>query len=116
MSSKLKQVIAEMLEEKLTENKATSLHAELKKLGDTHYQAGGSSSETKTSFRGGKNDHFDTIHKMIVADGYKKVYSDRDTTEYQKQVAGGKSTATVVINHNGKNVYSVGTITRMERY
>jgi hypothetical protein len=116
MTSPLKQIISEMIEQKLTENKSGSLHTELKKLGDTHYQAGGSGSESKTTFRGARNTNFDAIHKQITGSGHKKVYSDRDTTEYHKNLNDGKNTSKITVTHDGKHVYSVGTITQLNRY
>lgn len=115
--SKLKQIIMEMAVSKLSEAevKQTPLHSELKKLGDTHYQDG-NGSESSSLFRGSKNAHFDTIHKMIQDRGYKKVYSGQGETEYHKSLNGGKSTAKATVRHDGKHVIRVGTITNLNHY
>ncbi len=117
--SELKQIIMEMAMSKLSEAEVQHppLHGELKKLqNDTYHEAGGSSSVSTTMFRGPKNTHLDKVHKMVTDRGYKKVYSDRNGTEYHKDLAGGKQTAKVTVNHDGKHVYSVGTITYRNHY
>lgn len=117
--SELKKVIMEMAVAKLSEAevKHRPLHAELKDLHkDTYYEGGGSASVSTTMFRGPKNTHLDKVHKMILDRGYKKVYSDRNGTEYHKNLDGGKQTAKVNVNHDGKHVYSVGTITYRNHY
>lgn len=98
------------------ETKPTPLHTELKSLGQHYHEPGGSSSETRTYFRGPKNDHFDKIHKMMTDRGYKKVHSSRDGTEYHKKLDNGKQTATAVVTHDGKHVYRVGTLTYRNHY
>lgn len=100
----------------IEEAKPAPLHSELKALGQHHHEPGGSSSVTNTLFRGPKNDHFDKVHKMLTDRGYKKVYSDRHGTEYHKHLDGGKQTAKASVNHDGKHVYSVGTITYRNHY
>jgi hypothetical protein len=117
--SELKKVIMEMAVAKLSEAevKQTPLHSELKDLHkDTYYEGGGSASVSTTMFRGPKNTHFDKVHKMILDRGYKKVHADRNGTEYHKDLDGGKKTAKVNVNHDGKHVYSVGTITYRNHY
>lgn len=116
--SELKKVIMEMAVAKLSEAevKQTPLHSELKSLGQHYYEGGGSGSESKTMFRGPKNTHFDKVHKMITDRGYKKVHSGRDGTEYHKDLNGGRNTAKVTVTHDGKHVYSVGTITNLNHY
>ncbi len=99
------------------ETKPTPLHTELKSLSnDTYHEPGGSSSVSTTRFRGGKNDHLDTVHKMLLDRGYKKVRSDRNGTEYHMQLDGGKRTASATVAHDGKHVHSVGTITYRNHY
>lgn len=116
--SELKRVITEMVMAKLSEAevKHRPLHAELKDLHKDTYYEGGGSTEAKTLFRGQKNTHFDKVHKMVTDRGYKKVYSDRNGTEYHKDIEGGKQTAKVNVSHDGKHVRSVGTITIRNRY
>ena len=117
--SELKRVIMEMAAAKLAEAevKHPPLHSELKDLHkDTYYEGGGSASVSKTLFRGPKNTHLDKVHKMITDRGYKKVHADRDGTEYHKNLDGGKRTAKVNVTHDGKHVYSVGTITYRNHY
>lgn len=93
-----------------------NFHSQLKALGKSFYQHGGSSSVSTTRFQGDKNNHLDTIHKMVTNDGYKKVHSDTYGTEYHKKLNDGKRTAQVKINHNGSHVYSVDTITYLNHY
>ena len=117
--SELKKVIMEMAVAKLSEAevKHPPLHSELKDLHkDTYHENGGSGSVSTTLFRGPKNTHLDKVHKMITDRGYKKVYSGRGETEYHKDLNGGKQTAKVTVNHDGKHVYSVGTITNLNHY
>lgn len=114
--SNLKQIITEMAIAKLSEETQRPLHAELKDLGNTYFENGGSSSVSTTMFRGPKNTHFDKIQKMILDRGYKKVYTGKNHVEYHKELGGGKRTAKVDINHDGKHVYRVGTITYLNRY
>lgn len=117
--SELKQAIMEAVKAKLAAPAVQHppLHSELKDLQkDTYYEGGGSASVSKTMFRGPKNTHFDKVHKMILDRGYKKVYSGRDGTEYHKDLDGGKKTAKVNVTHDGKHVYSVGTITYRNHY
>ena len=117
--SELKQVIMEMAMSKLAEAEVQHppLHGELKKLqNDTYHEAGGSGSVSTTMFRGPKNTHLDKIHKMVTDRGYKKVYAGRGEAEYHKQLNNGKQTAKVTVTHDGKHVYSVGTITNLNHY
>lgn len=98
------------------ETQPTPLHTELKSLGQHYHEPGGSGSVTNTLFRGPKNDHFDKVHKMITDRGYKKVYTGRGEVEYHKELNGGRNTAKATVNHDGKHVYSVGTITYHNHY
>ena len=98
------------------ETKPAPLHSELKALGQHYHEAGGSSSVTNTFFRGPKNDHLDKVHKMLTDRGYKKVYTGRNGSEYHKHLDGGKQTAKATVTHDGKHVYSVGTITYRNHY
>jgi hypothetical protein len=113
--SGLKQIITEIVMSKLAEVTHPPLHSELKKLGNTHFQPG-NGSESSSLFRGGKNTHFDTVHKMATDRGYKKLYSRGGDTEYHKDLNGGKETAKITVRHDGKHVYSVGTITYHNHY
>jgi hypothetical protein len=107
------------LNKKLTEAevKHPPLHGDLKKIhNDTYHEPGGSASVSTTRFRGPKNAHLDKVHKMVTDRGYKKVRTDRNGTEYNKDVNNGKQTAKVTVNHDGKHVYSVETITYRNHY
>jgi hypothetical protein len=96
--------------------KTVSIHAELKKLCDTYFQNGGSSSVSKSFFNEPKNTYFDNVHKLIIDRGYKKVYSNYGDTEYHKDLNAGKNTAKVTVTHNATHVYSVSTITYLNHY
>jgi hypothetical protein len=99
------------------EAKETPLHTELKSLSnDTYHEPGGGSSVSTTRFRGGKNEHFGKIHKMMLDRGYKRVYAGNDRSEYHKPLDGGKRNATVVVNHKDNHVHSVETLTQRIHY
>lgn len=105
----------------LTENTVKPLHAELKELGNTYHENGGSSSVSTTRF-GNKNQHLDKVHKMALERGYKLVSpsskNNGGVSSYRKDLDGGKQTAHLDVNHlpGEKHVYSVSTITYRNRY
>jgi hypothetical protein len=105
----------------LTEDTIKPLHAELKELGNTYHENGGSSSVSTTRFRD-KNQHLDKIHKMALARGYKLVSPSSNhngkVSNYRKELDGGKRIAHLDINHypGEKHVYSVDTITYRDHY
>ena len=113
----IKETINEIVRAKLSENTVKPLHAELKELDkNAYYQGGGGSSVSTTLFRGPKNTYFDKIQKMATDRGYRKAITERNLTEYHKDLDGGKRTAKIGIRHDGKHVYGVDTITYRNHY
>jgi hypothetical protein len=98
--------------------KLVPLHTELTTLGLHYYENGGSASVSRTLFRGDKNKHYDKIHTMILARGYKRVvFNEYGSSEYVKKLNEGRNTATVKIAHTPDgHVYSVSTITYHNHY